>query len=134
LLVFENVFGDITADWPVYVTTMPDKPDNAAVVTDTTALKDGRLLGSGKNVFHYGIQLMVRGTVHKDAYDRVASAALFLENVSRVPVVVDDNTYGIVSVTQTSSVLPLGTEPEGKRRFMFSVNFIMALADADDES
>jgi len=49
--------------------------------------------------------------------------------VSHEDVTVDDDTYTIINVTQTTGVVVMGQEPGTKRRELFSVNFLATLRE-----
>src|SRR5678816_1809962 len=58
-LMLETSLGG--TDWPVFVGYLPDLPDNAICVYDTAGRLDGRIMRTGEQIEHAGIQTRVRG-------------------------------------------------------------------------
>lgn len=46
--------------WPFYVDSLPDAPDNAACIFDTTPVKDGRWMRGGAVQQHFGVEVLLR--------------------------------------------------------------------------
>jgi len=121
--------------WPLYANSLPDGvnvEDDAGAVYDTVGTKDGRDMDSGESYWHHGIQVRVRSKVFtagllkaKEVVDEFATVAL-------AEIKLDQTTYEIGAITQTSDVLPLaGGEAEAlRRRSEFTVNFLVTVKEA----
>lgn len=110
------------AEWPVFVGHLPEDPDNAICVYDTTGINDGRIMADGEVVAKYGWQVRVRGTAHDIAWGRITAIADALDGAARAAVAVGSNNYTLHSTTRGGSAVSLGQEAEGKRRCGFTLN------------
>jgi hypothetical protein len=117
-------------DWPVFISSLPEFAKPLAVVYDTAPIKDGRL-SNGENIFHYGIQLRIRCMTHQEGWDKLQTVCAEME-VQQTEVELDGVIYIINNVSQSSSVLPLGTGGDAKRRYEFTVNFMVSLTKKGD--
>ena len=113
--------GDAEA-WPIYTAHMPDDPDEAVCLYDTQGVRDGRNQRSGASIHHPGWQVRVRGGSHTEACTKANAIAAGLDAMLRTAVVVGVDSYTIQAVKQTSTVMALGQEPDGKRRSLFTIN------------
>lgn len=113
--------------WPLYERYLPEDPDNAAVITDTVGMLDGRVM-VGVTTQHYGLQIMVRHRNSETAWAKIAAVADALDLLHNERVYTDQGTFDILAITRTSSIAPLGLEKEStKRRYLYTANFIVAL-------
>ncbi len=135
LLFTASLFDRYTDDplvWPLYIGYLPDKkeiPDEAAAIYDTEGAKDGRLM-TGKNILHYGIQILARSLVRRDGYAKLAAVEAYLEGLSRVSVLVGGSggrEYLVVNVSQQSPILDLGHEEGDKRRSLYTLNALCTI-------
>lgn len=127
--------GD-SGDWPIFVATLPDGddvPDDAIACVDTSPLKDGRVMTSGENIFHEGVQILIRSQAddYNSGYAKAKAISDNLETVQMVQVTIDSgNVFRIDNVTDTTGVVVIGQEEEnGKRRNLFSCNFLVTLKE-----
>ena len=107
--------------WPIFVSHLPETPDNAICVYDTAGVKDGRLM-SGETIKHPGFQVRVRATGYANGFAQIEQIAIYLDTLHQEAVVVDGDSYRIVAVTQTSGPVSIGQEPDGKRREGLTLN------------
>lgn len=120
-----------SGDWPVFVGAIPDSkeaPHDAVSATDTTPLKDGRWMG-GSPLFHPGFQLMVRASAYQDGWTKAAALAKALSGITETAVSVEESTYVMHAITQTTGVTAIGQEQGSKRRFLFTVNFLATIRE-----
>ena len=96
---------------------------------DTDGLLDGRLMNTGENVIHKGVQLMVRAEAYNTGYQKTQAIATALEGVDGDQITIETKTYQIDNVSQTTAVVVLGQEEGSKRRELFSVNFLITLKE-----
>lgn len=113
-------------DWPIYIGTLPDSPDNLISIYDTTPIKDGRMM-SGETIIHPGIQIRVRSRGYTMGFDRLASVIANLDNLKRVQISYNSDSYLISSFQRTSDPLPLGVDPDNRLRQGFTVNGTVSL-------
>jgi len=106
--------------WPIYVGHMPDDPDAAVCLYDTSGRMDGRV--PDETITKPGFQLRVRAGDHRTAYTRIQALQQHLDTIYRRTVAVGGDSYIIQAVRQTSTVLALGREPGGERRTLFTLN------------
>jgi len=117
------------SDWPLYVNHMPDGKDaidNCGTLYDTTGTKDGRLM-SGVVPQHFGIQLRIRSLGNQAGYVKIEDLAAAMDGVRSVEFTLDGEDYIIQNVSRTSSVIPLGIEGGTKRRYLFTINFLVSM-------
>jgi hypothetical protein len=132
-IITANAGGAIPAPgaiWPVYVGHMPAAPDNVIVVYDTAGRRDGRLMGSGANITHPGLQVRVRAQHYLDGFRKISDLSKLLAAVKRTQVVLGTNAYVVASVTQTGDILSLGREPDEKAREAFTLNGTITFREA----
>lgn len=123
--------GD-SGDWPVYVGSLPDGNDidNEIVgCMDTTPVKDGRIMSSGENIFHYGVQLVLRSTVYNTGWEKIEGLKSELELVNRNTVIISSISYRLDNITLSTGIVNIGQEEGSKRRELFSLNFIVTLEE-----
>jgi hypothetical protein len=101
---------------------MPDNPDNAICVYDTAGIREGRVQSTGESLSKPGWQIRVRSKGHPVGYARIQAIVSHLDGILQETVAISGNSYIIQAVTQTSTVLALGQEPEGEKRNLFTLN------------
>ena len=115
--------------WPLYPTFLPDG-SNVAVecgsVLDTAPDIDSRLM-IGSYVQRFGIQLRIRGRDYEVARAKIESIASSLDEVWNEQLVIGSDTFHIQNVSRSSSIVPLGWEPESTRRVNFVINLLVGL-------
>lgn len=127
-----GLMGETTEDvWPLYVNHLPDAPssnveDDCGVIYDTTGVKDGRLM-SGEVPQHFGIQLRIRSLGNQEGYVKIEDVAAAMDEVVAVELSLASGDYVIQNVSRTSPVIPLGIEGGTKRRFLFTINFLVTM-------
>ena len=112
--------------WPLYVNHLPDKVSNAGAIFDTTGLKDGRYM-VGFVPQKFGIQLMIRALDNQIGYAKIEDVAVDLDAVTNVEISLDSGDYVIQNVSRASPIITLGLEEGTRRRFLFTVNFLMTI-------
>ena len=132
-LIQEGLLTDPSesGDWKVYVGVLPDgkqTEDDIVASIDTTPIKDGRLM-TGANIFHHGVQLLLRSRNHNEGYAKTSALVTAFEGIDDVTVSIGDDSYLINSVTQITGIIALGQEEGTKRRVLFSVNFIVTMKE-----
>ena len=117
------------SDWPVFVSNMPDgsnAPDDLAAVFDTVGVKDGRLMSS-ENIFHYGVMYELRSSTYEAGWAKACELETAIKTQGITEVDVDSRIYSLENVTQSGQINALGVEPGSKRRFLFTINFLLTL-------
>jgi len=131
--------GDPLTGWTVFPIHLPEDPEQALVVKDTSGRIHGRMQPTGVIGEHYGIQILARSSVDPvTPYKRVK---LILEAfdtlVNREEVtLIDDNsvsrTYRVNAVTRVGPAVPAGNDGQ---RFFYSGNAVASieLVETEDE-
>jgi Bacteriophage minor capsid protein len=116
-----------------FVGFFPDDPDFAFCVYDTAGIKDGRLMATGEQITHPGIQVMVRGMDYMETRNRAHDIALLLDGQKKTVVVVNPGgSYIVHNVSRTGDILSLGMESEGsRRRFFFAINALTTIQETN---
>jgi len=119
----------LTSSWPVFVSFLPGTPDNALGIYDTAGKLDGRIMQSGEQVAHPGIQVVVRGSIYPDARKKAEDIAVALDAQIRTIVVMDSmDSYILHNVSRSGDIIPLGVEQEGdRRRHLLSINAVVTI-------
>ncbi len=116
--------GDV---WPLYVSHLPDIDIDCGAIYDTAGVLDAKL-SNGEVVEHLGIQISIRSDDYEMGYIKIEAITLALDVIHNVDVALDSATYyRIQNASRSSPIVPLGTEKGTKRRFLFTVNFLMTL-------
>ena len=116
--------------WPCFISSMPDMPNNCVAVYDTGGEKRGRLLGTGALSLSYGLQIKVRAGTYTEGWQKAQAIEALMSAVKLADVTIEDASYVIENVAQTSPVLPLGPEQGTSRRELFVLNFLVDLTEA----
>ena len=120
-----------SGDWEVYTGNLPDGDDvenNIVACMDTESVKDGRVM-AGENIFHYGVQLLLRSTAYNTGYAKMDDLVDALEAVDRDTVTISTSDYRLDNITLTTSIVVIGQEEGSKRRELFSLNFLVTLKE-----
>lgn len=115
-------------DWPIYVASEPDGPDNCVTVYDTQGQDDGRSMHTGELWNHNGFQVRVRARDHSSAgwpkADEIQT--VMAEEVYQDYVTIGDETYFVHAVTRIGDPIPLGKETPSSKRNLYTINATFA--------
>lgn len=134
--IIEELNVDMTdpsdkADWPLYISHMPDgsnvKTDCGAIY-DTTGTQEERSM-TGEWSEHPGIQIRIRSRDYEEGYVKIEDIASALDAIAWVDFEIDDLEYRIFNVSRTSPIASLGVEPGTRRRFGFTINFLLTIRE-----
>ena len=131
-LLLDLNLGEVTseADWTVFVSFLPDLPDSALCVYDTAGRLDGRLMRTGEQIEHEGVQIRVRGVEYPVAWEKVNEIALALDGQINTTVeIAVDEAYTLHNASRSGAIIPLGQDPEdARRRHNFTINMTLTLS------
>ncbi len=114
--------GDPGQPWPCWVSSERSEPDDAVTVYDTVPQDDGRAMFDGETFHHYGFQVRVRSTTHKDGFAKAdALHTLMDEGFYDRVVTVDGVQYRVHSISGTT-LLSLGRNVPNDKRSLFTIN------------
>ena len=111
-------------EWPVFVGRSPDGSDvvdDIITVYDTTGKQDGRIMKTGENINHPGLQIAVRSMFYTSGHNKLTGIAKGFDSIKNVDVSVGTNNYTILSVSR-GTIIPVGQETSGRTRFLFTLN------------
>lgn len=117
-------------DWPLYIESLPDGPgieNNAGAIYNTTPMKDGRYMGDGGVIQHYGVQITIRATTAEIGWDKCNILAEQLDSIHNEETILTGTTYEIHNVSRVGGINSLGNEPGTKRRKIFTMNFLTSI-------
>jgi len=116
--------------WRTYVGFFPTDPNEAICVYDTPGKQDGRIMRTGEQIIHPGIQIQVRGIEYLVAWKKAQAIALRLDAVQREIIATESDVfYTLHNVSRTGDIMHLGVEDVGnKRRHMFAINAVLTIA------
>jgi len=121
---------DNNGEWPLYTNYMPDGDDvesDCAAMYDTAGILNGRLMRTGEVIKHPGLQLRLRSLGGEIGYAKIEGVALSLDSIAGETLVVSGSTFKILNMRRTTEIIPLGLERGTKRRFLFTVNYLVTL-------
>lgn len=128
LLLDLSLGTDGSSEWPVFVGILPDQPDNAISCYDTAGIMNGRIMRTGEQVEHPGLQIMVRSPDYLSAINKANAIALALDQQSDVVVQMESNRfYRIQNISRAGAILPLGLNEDDRRRYHFSINAVLTI-------
>lgn len=114
--------------WGLYVGMLPDTPDEAICVFNTTGVIQGRIQFTGETIEMHGVQVRIRGRYEEKTYAKARAIAVALDTqIRRTLVTIGSDTYRIFSFNRTSSVIPLGADSPTTKRRSFAVNGIVSV-------
>ncbi len=129
-LLIDLGHGTIPSDggaWPIAVGHMPDSPDSAIRVVDTTGRDFGREMIAGERAEHPGVQIMVRDADEAGGWAKAHAIAIGLDkDVAYAGVTIGAVGYTVYAVTRSSGPIALGKEP-GTKRDLFTINATVSL-------
>lgn len=127
-LIAQGVFVSTAgAEWKLFIAHQPAKPTRCAVLYDTSGINDGRLMSSGEQIVHHGIQLRIRSEDYQNGWVKIKAAMEDLAALTNGAVVIGADPYTIVNVSQTSSIASFGEENGSTRNYGWTVNFILTI-------
>jgi len=111
-----------SAAWPIYVDHLPQDPNKAICIYDTSGTLEGRIQRTGETISKSGWQVLVRSSEHSAGWCRMEMIREYLDSIRCLSVSIDGTDYEIGSVSQKTTVLSLGQEPDRQRRNLFTLN------------
>lgn len=128
-------YNQFVVVWPVYFGFMPDPPDSALCVYDTSGVLEGRTMSDSEPQEQYGFQIKFRCA--EDQINQVATNARWMTyafgQLLRQLVFVpgDGQRFGadylVQAITRRSTLLSLGRESPTTRRRLFTMNFTASI-------
>jgi len=117
--------------WPLYVGHFPDGGNvktNAGCVYDTSGVNDLRQM-NGFVPQHFGIQLRIRSRDYEDGWAKIEDVAEELDTANNESITINSIEYEIQNLSRSTPILALGVEPGTKRRYVFTVNYVMSVSN-----
>lgn len=131
-LLVDLAVGSVPTDsgaWPVYDTSLPDEPDDAVCIYDTSGELDSRMMIGGEWEERHGISVRLRTTDHQTGVTKINALARALDvSVGNTAVSMTSPTavYAIQSMSRKSGPFDNGPEPTSGRR-IFTINYVASL-------
>jgi hypothetical protein len=121
--------SDLTAE-NLFVAFLPDQPDESVAIFDTAGRQDGRLLQTGEQIIHPGIQIQVRDKDYSAGWERANDIALLLDGFIKEEVAIEsDGIYILHNVSRTGDIIPVGIETVAdRRRHLFTINAVVTIS------
>lgn len=125
-----DVHEDESGGWPIFISFVPDTPDKSIGVFDTAGKLDGRIMSTGEQIEHPGIQIQVRGSDYEEAWKKANALAINLDSVNKISVATSSTEIYIVhNVSRTGAVIPAGVEEiDTRRRYLFTLNMTITIS------
>lgn len=115
--------------WPSFCNYSPPEGTNQLVCFyDTAAIPDGRLMRGGVNIYHPGIQILVKHQLETNCYDKAKSFQETMQQITSVQLVTmgDGVDYHLRNAAEIKLPLRVGQEI-GKDRIIYTVNFVVLI-------
>jgi hypothetical protein len=126
-----------STQWKVFLGSMPDAPDDALCVYETTPMSDGRLMRGGRTINHPGVQIKARGTSYLDTFRKLEACRLQMQFAAKPQVTLEDSTYILHNLSPQGDILALGQEHGAEqgttgtaRRWLFTLNLLCTISPA----
>lgn len=120
-------------NWPLYVSSTPEEPDECGTIYDTTPISHGLIQATGEQSQHFGLQLRVRSKEYASGWQKISAALRALIMSNAFVDLSDQNPQGfyrICACVPSGGIVALGVEREGqKRRQLFTVNFLATIVE-----
>jgi hypothetical protein len=118
------------SDWPIFISFIPDEPDNAVVIFDTTPVNERRV-HQGSFRRQYGLQLLIRA---ENAVDGRTKAGELYEEIITIrnrDLTVNGDDYRIKSAHYTTGIIHI-PQLDDRRRHFFSMNMLSVILGLED--
>lgn len=117
-------------DWGIVVAEMPIDPDRVIVVSDTKGVSSGKIMRSGEDIIHHGVQIITRSKAYDEAWIKGRAIQTTLSALSNRAVSVT-NGFGTYNFTLEAfslfgTLIPMGEE-EKNRRNLVSFNGLLTI-------
>lgn len=126
----------LPTDWKVFVSELPEEPNDLIALSDIGGLKGGRIQVDGEVQEHYGIDLLVRGTRLQSisGYTRtfrkiMEVCMVFDQQVRNTVVTIGDSTYTVHSMTKSGLVRSQGKDNTSNQRFIFTTTYLASIVE-----
>ncbi len=124
--------------WPIFSNELPNSPDDAISITDSTGYMDDRRMRTGFQLEHPGLHMLVRSTDQEVANKKAQDITHLFEVTFKQRVTIGTTTYTIQNISRKTNVVSLGAEQHFKElehqnreyklsRFVYAVNFICTI-------
>ena len=112
----------------LFVSLMPDNPDDVLATFDVVGRRDGRCHMSGHEVLHYGVTLQGRSDNYPTMFAELAGITNGFNQVNNAPVSVNGVTVSLSAVTIVSGPFYIGSS-EVSNTSMFSINLLASISE-----
>jgi hypothetical protein len=111
--------------WPIFISNLPNSPNNAVVIYDQTGRDRGRRMVDGERTEMHGIQVVVRSREYKPGWVKARNIAVAFDEFDRYEITIDGHNYLIHSASRTTEVIDAGEEEGVSENRMFSLNAVV---------
>lgn len=108
-----------SAPWAPFAAFLPDNPDTAIGIYDTTGVLQGRIMATGEQIEKPGVQVRVRSADYKAAYAKADEIRLRMDSLLPIVSVVlpgAGEEWQLSNIARTASITYLGIEESGDRK------------------
>ena len=112
----------------LFVSLLPDQPDNVMAVFDTVGIIEPRCMLTGHDVRHYGVSIQVRTLDYPGAYAELSSLVNALNALVGETVTVGVTNVTLSAVKTTSGPFFIGSS-NVKNTSMFSLNMLASIGE-----
>lgn len=116
-------------DWPAFVDHLPEKPNQAVSVRNTSGILEGRNQQTGETFEKPGVQVRVRANDPAAAYHKIKELMTNIDAVRRATLTMEDGDYILIAVNRTSSPLSIG--PDAQNRWGYTINALVTYTGAE---
>lgn len=115
--------------WPVWVNFLPDTPDQAIAISDTSGVYRSGGLSDGRVFQVEGVQLRLRSRDPAALRAKADALTRLTDKIIRFPVAIEDSDYVIASCRRKSTLSFMGREAD-KPRWNITVNYLLEIRAA----
>lgn len=116
----------VNGNWPCFISSEPDSPDDCITLYDYTGQDDGRLM-HGNLIQHPALQIRIRSNDYATGYVKADEIMNNIAEVGNSVISVGSNSYMIVCYSKIKPINYLGRQVAVRGRCLFSINCLVCI-------
>jgi hypothetical protein len=113
--------------WPIFVGRLPTTPDAVIAVHRDSVPTQGRHHGTGETIHQEGLQIRVRHKEYTEGQQKILEISLNFDTIVRKILSVGVKQYRIQSISQFSTPMFIGPDPNNRCNFV--LNCLASIAE-----
>lgn len=113
--------------WPAYINNLPDVVVNAVALFDTSGVQDGRIMATGEQIVHPGVELLLRSDDLGVIPNPLRTVAAAMDGIKNYALTIDSNSYILRNASRRGEPMFLGRDPDNPW-WMWSLNTVLTIS------